>query len=336
MPRVPTAPSPSRRMMRVRAVALACVVGGGCKPTPSAPSPDGGSVAPAPSAAGGIDPGAVLARVGDRTITLGEYVATLEHMDTFDRLRYRAPERRRVLLEEMIDVALLAQEARDRGYDQDPQAQEELREVLRDAMLRTVRDGAPAPNDIPASDVRAYYDAHRGEFRDPERRRVSAVVLASAAEASSALATAQAANRPEAWGELVRARSVDAQAKADVPLDLAGDLGFVNAPGTPDDGRGVNRRVPDEVRAAVFEAARVGDIVPRVVPAAGRYYVVKLAAKSDAHDRTLQDAERSIRVKLAQERLHAREVALLDELRKETPVTIDEAALSQVRVDAGP
>ena len=30
----------------------------------------------------------VLAKVGDKTITLGDFVATLEHMDQFDRLRY--------------------------------------------------------------------------------------------------------------------------------------------------------------------------------------------------------------------------------------------------------
>ena len=36
----------------------------------------------------------VLAKVGTSTITLGDYVAALEHMDQFDRLRYQSPERR--------------------------------------------------------------------------------------------------------------------------------------------------------------------------------------------------------------------------------------------------
>src|SRR4051812_22176008 len=46
----------------------------------------------------------VLARVGDDTITLGDYAAALEHMDQFDRLRYQSPERRKELLDEMITV----------------------------------------------------------------------------------------------------------------------------------------------------------------------------------------------------------------------------------------
>ncbi len=272
----------------------------------------------------------VLARVGDRTITVGDYVAALQHMDQFDRIQYSAPARRRVLLDEMIDVMLLADEAREKGYDEDPATQEEVRQILRDALLAKAREGAPAPADIPAPEVQAYYDAHRNDFRDPERRRVSAIVLTSAAAAASAL---QAAQKPNAWGELVRARSVDPSAKHagdDVPLDLAGDLGFVSPPG---DARGVNARVPDEVRAAVFEIANVGEVLPRVVEAGGKFYVVKLESKSDARDRTLQDAERSIRVKLAQEKVRAAEEAMLGELRKQYPVQIDEAALSDVKVE---
>src|SRR5579859_7637698 len=69
----------------------------------------------------------VLARVGDRTITLGDYVAALEHMDQFDRLRYQSSERRKELLKEMIDIELLANEARAKGYDKDPLAEQQVR-----------------------------------------------------------------------------------------------------------------------------------------------------------------------------------------------------------------
>jgi hypothetical protein len=207
-------------------------------------------------------------------------------------------------------------------------------------MLAKAREGAPTPGDVPEGEVRAYFEAHRDEFREPERRRVAAIVLPTAAAASSVLAAAEKAT-PQQWGELVRSRSTDPHATAgNVPLDLAGDLGFVSPPG---DSRGTNARVPEEVRAAVFEVAHVGDVVPRVV-AVGReasaggtaavFYVVKLASKSDGHDRTLDDASRAIRVKLAQEKLRAREAALVEDLRKEFPVQIDEAALAQVKVPA--
>jgi hypothetical protein len=271
----------------------------------------------------------VLARVGDRAITVGEYVAALEHMDQFDRMRYQAPERREELLGEMIDVMLLADVAREKGYDKDAITQQEIREILRDAMLKRAHEGLPGPNDIPELDVRADYEAHRADFRDPERRRVSAIVLSAETPASPVLEAAKKATAIQ-WGELVRTKSVDPRARGGAPADLAGDLGFVGPPGDP---RGANPRVPEDVRTAVFEIATLGEVLPRVVKVEGRSYVVKWAGKTAAHDRTLAEAERAIRVRLAQERIRAKDDALVDELRKQYPVQIDEAALSEVKVD---
>jgi peptidyl-prolyl cis-trans isomerase C len=286
----------------------------------------------------------VLARVGEHTITLGDYAAAVQHMDQFDRIRYSAPARRRELLSEMIDVVLLADEAREKGYDKDPIAEQEVREILRDALLEKAREGSPAPNEVPAPEVQAYFDEHKADFHDPERRRVSAVVLATPGAASAVLEAAEKAT-PAQWGELVRTRSVDPQSKSEGPVDLAGDFGFVSPPGDP---RGVNARIPEEVRVAAFEigasgatgvagqtgqTGQTGPVLPRVVPAAGKFYVVKLESKTEARDRTLPEAERSIRVKLAQDKVRAREEALLEQLRKQFPVEIDEAALAQVKVD---
>jgi hypothetical protein len=93
--------------------------------------------------------------------------------------------------------------------------------------------------------------------------------------------------------------------------------------------------VPDELRAAAFEVAdmRAGDVLPRVVRVKSKFYVLRLVSRSDAHDRSFADAERAIRVKLAQDKLTERERELVDDLRKQFPVQVDESALGQVRVD---
>src|SRR5690606_134815 len=116
---------------------------------------------------------------------------------------------------------------------------------LRDAMLAEARKGAPIPADIPEADVRAWFDAHRAEYKDPERRRLSAITLATQAEAESVLTAAKKNPGSSQWGELVRSKSLDPQARANVPIDLAGDLGIVSPPNDP---RGENPRVPEEVR----------------------------------------------------------------------------------------
>lgn len=271
----------------------------------------------------------VLAKVGDKAITLGDYTAALENMDQFDRLRYQSPERRKELLEEMITVELLAMEATAKGYDKEPLAQQELRAILRDAMLAEARKGAPTPAEVPESEVRAWFEAHRAEYRDPERRRVSVITVASEADARAILEAAKKTPGSVQWGELVRSKSLDPQARANVPADLAGDQGIV-AP--PDDPRGDNPRVPPEVRVATFAIPDIGGVHDKVVAAGGRFHVVRLTQKIAPHERTYEEAERSIRVKLAQDKLRAKEDELIGELRKTVKVEIDQAALGTVKI----
>src|SRR5688500_7107932 len=109
---------------------LACAPGCGRGKGQTGGSPDAGR------SASGIPPeqaARVVAKVGERNITLGDFAASLEHMDQFDRLRYQSPERRLELLQEMVRVQLLADEATAKGYDKEPLAAQELRAVLRDA-----------------------------------------------------------------------------------------------------------------------------------------------------------------------------------------------------------
>lgn len=277
----------------------------------------------------------VLAKVGDETITLGDFAAALEHMDQFDRLRYQSPERRKELLEEMITVQLLAREAVAKGYDKDPLAQQELRAILRDAMLAEARKDAPSPNDIPEADVRAYFEAHRADYKDPERRRASVIVSKDEAAARAVLEAAKGVSSDTQWGELVRARSIAPDARGDVPLDLVGDVGIASPPGDP---RGENPRIPEEVRVALFQIGELRQIHDRPVKAGDKWFVVRLTQKLAPHERTLAEAERTIRVKLAQDKVRAKEMELLAELRKSIKVEVDRDALAKVRVsppDAG-
>jgi peptidyl-prolyl cis-trans isomerase C len=274
----------------------------------------------------------VLAKVGNHEITLGEYAATLQRMDPFERLRYQSPDRRKQLLDELIDLELLAEEARRRGLDKEPETQERVRQMLRDELLSEVRASVPSPGDISEADARRYYDEHRDDFREPERRRVAHIALASEAEAKAVLEKALSASATE-WGKLVEAKSTDARGKPSsaLPPELAGDLGIVGPPGHV---RGENPNVPEPLRAAVFEIDKLGGVLPKVVPAAGSFHVVRLTGKTDARDRTFADADRSIRVALVQSLIRAREAELEAELKKKYPVTIDEAQLAKIPVPA--
>jgi len=322
-----------RRAFRSLFVATAALLLGGCNE--KAVSPPAADAAPPSGGLSQEQAARTLAKVGDRVISLGDFAATLERMDQFDRLRYQTKERRRELLDEIIDVELLAAEARRRGLDKQPETQEAIRQIMREAILADARRGLPSPGEIPADEVRAFYDANAEMFSEPERRRVAAIVLSDRKTAERVLEEARKIKTPIEWGELFFKHSVTAPKKTKAPagpLDLAGDLGVV---GAPDDKRGKNPKIPEPIRAAVFKIGSVGSVFEEIVEADGRFYIVRMNGITAAHSRTLAEADRSIRLQLLQKKMKERESTLEAELRKKFPVEIDDAALGKVKLPEG-
>lgn len=327
--------TPIRRILAVLgAMTVVATAGAGCREEALKRASADGVSSATPGKLTPVQAGMVLARVGDKDITLGEFAATLERMDQFDRLRYQTPERRRELLDHMITVELLAREARRRGLDKEPEVQEGYRQILRDAILSEARKGLREPAAIPVAEVRAYYDAHSEDYQEPERRRVGHIVVKDKETADKLLAEAAKATAPE-WGALVLKHSLDAPGKDyKGPAETAGDLGFV---GPTSDARGANPRVPEAVRTAVFEVAKPGEVLDRpVVDSEGKWHIVRLIALTDAHTRPFAEAERMIRITLVQQEISALEKSLEDELRAKYPVTIDDSALASVKVPTAP
>jgi hypothetical protein len=266
--------------------------------------------------------------VGDKAITLGDYAAALERMDRFERLRYQSPDRRKQLLDELIAVELLADEARRRGLDRDPETQMLLDQALRDEVLRQNAQEQPGPEAIPEQDVHAYFDEHKQEFDEPERRRVSELVVGSLAAAQKILEQARNASSTQ-WGELVRTHSTERRAAAEaLPLELEGDLGIVSAPGKA----GAHEpSLAEELIKAAFSIEKVGGVWREPVVVQGRYHIVRLTSRTPARQRTFAEAERSIRVTLAQKRIEASRDQLLAELKKKLPVVINQQLLASVK-----
>ena len=281
---------------------------------PAGPSPDSMNV--------------VLARVGDKAITVGDFAAALERMDRFERLRYQSPERRKQLLDEIIAVELLADEARRRGLDRDFETQLRLDQAVRDEVLRDLRSAAPAPESLPESEVRDYYDGHRDEFREPERRRISEITVPHEDDAKRIIVASQSASA-QTWGQLVRKYSAGRKdAASAVPLELEGDLGIVSAPG---EGSASEPKIPEAVVKAAFGIEKVGAVFEQPVLVQSQYHVVRLTSRVQARVRAFAEAERSIRVKLVQRRIEASQQKLLDELRKRIPVSVNQNLLATVK-----
>lgn len=270
----------------------------------------------------------VLAHVGDRKITVGDFAAALDRMDRFERLRYQSPERRKQLLDEIIAVELLADEARRRGLDRDVETQLRIDQAVRDEILRDLRAAAPAPESLPETEVRAYFDGHQDEFHEPERRRIAEIVVAREDDAKRVIGAAQGASA-QGWGQLVRKYSTGRKdVSGAVPLELEGDLGIVSAPGA---GSPNEPKIPEAVVKAAFDIEKVGTVYGQAILVQGQYHVVRLTSRVQARVRTFAEAERSIRVKLVQQRIEADQQKLLEDLRRRIAVSINQNLLSSVK-----
>ncbi len=326
----------SRAVQRVigtpRCVTLCCgifVLAIGCKKSTEG-EPSQGTAAPIPSVERiPAELGArVLAKVGDRVITVADYASTLDRMDRFERLRYQTPERRKALLDELVNTELLAREAERRGLDKRPETEAYLNQLLADEVRRRLRATLPQPEELSAEEVRAYYAAHREQLREPERRRVAVLTFPSKVAAESALKELATDGSVARWNELGRVGAAQTQAPSMMATPVRGDLGFITAGGGPSSG---DPAVPDAVRAAAFQLPVAGGVAPQVFEDRGLFLLVRVTTVAPSHLPTVEEADAVVRARLLDERFADRERELSKLLESTSPVEVNEAVISRLK-----
>lgn len=276
----------------------------------------------------------VLARVGDRAIRLADYAAAMERMDELERLRYQTKDRRRALLDEMIDVELLAREAERRGLHEKPETQALIRQFQRDAVLRRLRRSLPGVDSFAPSRVAEYYRTHPDEFQQPEMRRAASIDLPDEKTAREVLGRARGADAAE-WKRLVdeyAPASGDDVAKASPEGDARGEEDHVPGDlGTwAERTSGGEGSVDPVLREALFGLEHVGDVHAEVLRVDGRYHVLRLVQRVAARRRTLAEVDAAIRVRLLEELQKSAELELVSKLRSRIEVVVDDDALSRL------
>lgn len=312
-------------------IAIAC--SGGCDSPTQNRSSEGAGSASASSAPGGelrygLTPdqaSQVLAKIGDREITVGEFAEKIASKGPFLRARYNSPERRRELLDQMIRFELLAQEADRAGYDELPEVQRTRKQVLIRRFLKTQYEDRIRIEDISDEEVRAYYEAHRDEFNKPEQVRASHILIKSRPTAQRVLR--QILDNPNdirLFRELAERHNEDPETR-----DRFGDLRFFSR---PEERQQDEPDVPPEVARAAFSIAVIGGVYPELVQSERGFHIVKLTGRRAALHRTLEEAARPIRHRLWRERRERAVEELVQRLRQEADVQEDLSLLAEVRI----
>src|SRR5690349_15002197 len=120
--------------------------------------------------------GQIVAKVGDTSITLGDFAERLASQSPYLRARYTSPERRREFLDNMVRFELLALEAQRRGEDKVPEVQRVKEQMMVQQMMKELFDDKGVKlSDITDSEIQSYYDANQAEFHKPAQRRASQI-----------------------------------------------------------------------------------------------------------------------------------------------------------------
>lgn len=245
---------------------------------------------------------------------------------------------RRRILDEMVDRALLLQEARARsivvGQDQieraflrirseypgthfdDLLAQERLSQAGLKARLKdqlTIEklfeeQVFPAVQVVDA-EIERYYADHQADFQEPERVRVQQIVVATRDEALQLRDRLR--RNPQTFAEVARKSSIAPEGKA------GGDLGYI--------GRGAG--FPE-----VFDACFTMPLqaISEVTPSPYGFHIFRVLDRKGAQRRTLEQARTEIAEKLSRERRARAQEDYLLALRQRAEIQIDEKALAAV------
>lgn len=267
-----------------------------------------------------------IAKVGDTTITVGDFAERLASQSPYLRARYSSPERKREFLDNMVRFELLAIEAQKRGLDKQAEVDRVKRQMMVQQMMTELFDEQGVKlSDIPDSEIEAYYAAHKPEFNKPEQRRASHIQCKTKPECESVLAKLKAGKSDdmELFRKLADQFNTDEETK-----ERQGDLRFFSQ--EPAEGE---IAPPKAVRDAVWTLQKNGDLFDGVVQSEKGFHVLKRTGERPALARTLEDARRLIQNRLWREKREASIDAFVADLRKKADVKENVDVLAQVKVD---
>lgn len=275
---------------------------------------------PPPPGGGG---GTWVARFDGQSIEDGELKARFAEMNPYARTRFQTVEQRREYLDGLVRFELLAQEAVKQGYANDPEVVEAARRVMVQALLKKEIEGATSS--ITDAQVKAYYDAHVQDYVKPAMTRLAHVEFKKEdrAKAETILAKARALPALDfvAFGQLAREASANERTRA-----IDGDLRFL----TDDE---LAKQYGAELVKAASELQKVGDLAPGLVETATALHIVKLQGRQLALNLTVEQAKPTIQQVLLNDSRHDRFNALLDRLKKQANLEVNESALAAIAID---
>jgi peptidyl-prolyl cis-trans isomerase C len=270
------------------------------------------------------DQSPAIITVGTATMSADAISRRLAALPAYQLARYGktpAEQKKNFVEQVLVPEMLYGEEAKQRKLDETPAMHDRMREALRDALDRSLRDEVLTKDPITQDDIKQYYDENKARFETPKRIRLWRIQVADEAGAKDIIAQVKGTDGAKRWGDLARDKSLD---KA--TAQRGGELGFVRADGSTD--------VPRiQVDPAVFAAAdkvQDGALVPQPIHEGDRWSVLWRRGSVEATKRSIEDESPSIRQILERKRIDKARQDLIAELKKNNVSDMHPELLSNI------
>ncbi len=261
------------------------------------------------------DPDAVVARVGDRTVTakrLGQALG-LRWGGVANEEAARAA--KTIVLDRLVQGELMAAEALARGYGDTKEAQRTLHAAETQLVVsRYLSQVVAAEVHVTPEETAAWYERNKESYHRPPRLRLRQITVATEEEAQR-LATLVRQGTDVAW--LARQHSKDGYKNA------GGDRGWV----TP-------KATGEAFEVALFEA-KAGDVLgPN--PAPEGFTVVRVEAREEQGIYDYKEISGNVRKAVEDEKLQQAIHAVIQKLRSRSKIEIYEDRVAALQISASP
>ncbi len=225
------------------------------------------------------------------------------------------------LLDDEIRFELMAQAARERGLEQDPEVIDAARRVMVRKLLQRDLDPAAFESSLGDRALWAYYQAHPQTHMHAEQRRYAQITLAPNEQGRAFAERLVTSLKKEGWGAFV-------QAAARYSLDTttrgrAGETSFV-------DRATLTKNYGASFADAVFAAPQAGVLLPNPIRSNEGWHVVTLLAVRAAQARPFAEVREALRDQLLLSLQDAHQAQYVEALRRLAPVTIHPERLTEL------
>ncbi len=266
-----------------------------------------------------------VAEVDGVVITVRDMEEAMAGQSPMFRQEFADAEKRKELLDRLIKTELMAEEAKKRGYDKDPEVQAIAKNKLASLMHRKMVDSAEGvvPKD---EDLKKYYDEHIDNYHKAEKMRARHILIKDREAAETQLREVlKEKPKLHEFRKIAKDKTEDEDTQKN-----GGDLGFFPKTAERSEKDPV---VPEPIVEAVFKLKKNGDIYPKLVETEKGYHIVMRTGHRKKMDVSFEEAKDRLAVLVKREMRRETIEENIEKLKEKYSTTIYEENLKNVVID---